>query len=218
MKFEIITIFQHIFDSYFNESIIKRGQKNGLLKIQVHDLRTYTKDKHRKVDDKPFGGGPGMVMQIEPITRAIVKIGNQKLRPLVLITSATGKQFNAPLAVKYSKEKQIIIIAGHYEGMDYRIKKVFKDLGFRVAEISIGPYVLTGGELPAMILVDSIARHIPGVLGKSESLEESRYGAGIPTYTRPETFQYKGKKYIVPKVLLSGNHKKIDEWRKSRSS
>jgi len=131
--------------------------------------------------------------------------------------SAGGKQFTNSVAAELAKKyNRIILICGHYEGVDERIKKIIKDLGFEFSEISIGPYVLTGGELPAMVLVDSIARQIPGVLGKTESLEENRLGVGVPVYTRPEIFALKGKKYIVPKVLLSGDHKKINEWRASK--
>ncbi len=217
MRFDIITIFPHVLDSYFNESMMKRAREKKLLDIRVHDLRIYTKDKHHKVDNKPFGGGPGMVMQVEPIVRAVEKIANKKSKPLIIITAAGGKQFEAGEAKKLSKEKQIIILAGHYEGIDGRVKKVLKSIGLHVVEISIGPYGLTGGELPAMVMVDAVARHIPGVLGTYESLEEERHGVGTPTYTRPEVFVYKGKKYPVPKVLLSGNHALISAWRRSKS-
>lgn len=240
MKFHIITIFPHIFDSYFSESILKRAQKKKLVDIRVHDLREYSKEalRHtpgnlslrRQVDDKPFGGGPGMVMMAEPIVRAIEKIVIKKMKPLMVITSAGGKQFNATHAAKFSKEKQIIIIAGHYEGIDARVWTILKKQGLRVVELSIGPYVLTGGELPAMVMVDAVIRHIPGVLGKGESLEETRFGAGMPTYTRPEVLKWpirsaspklqrgeqahgKQKIYRVPKVLLSGHHKNIAAWR-----
>ena len=135
--------------------------------------------------------------------------------PLVILFSASGKQFNSKMASDFAKKyKHIVMIAGHYEGIDERIKKIIRNLKLKISELSIGPYVLTGGELPAMIVVDAVSRHISGVLGKDESLEEKRYGVGVPTYTRPEVIKYKNKKYPVPKVLLSGNHKKIEEWRK----
>src|SRR3972149_9966502 len=240
MKFDIITIFPKIFSakggSYLNESILKRAQKNKLIEIKIHNLRDFTKDRHRKprrkasflrgrVDDRPFGGGPGMVIKIEPLIKAIssiLRIQNLEFRikkktKIILFTPA-GKQFNNKVAADLAKNyDNLIFICGRYEGVDARVKKVIKDLGFKVEEISIGDYVLTGGELPAMVLIDSVSRQIPGVLGKQESLEEKRYGAGLPAYTRPEIFIYPpagGKKYRVPKILLSGNHKKIEEWRR----
>ena len=231
MKFDIITIFPKIFSakggSYLNESILKRAQKNKLIDIKIHNLRDFTKDRHRKVDDRPFGGGPGMVLKIEPLIKAIssiLRIQNLEFRikkktKIILFTPA-GKQFNNKVAADLAKNyDNLIFICGRYEGVDARVKKVIKDLGFKVEEISIGDYVLTGGELPAMVLIDSVSRQIPGVLGKQESLEEKRYGAGLPTYTRPEIFIYPpagGKKYRVPKILLSGNHKKIEEWRTTK--
>ena len=226
MKFNIITIFPKIFDSYLNESILKRAQKNKLINIKIHNLRDFTKDKHRKVDDRPFGGGPGMVLKIEPIVKAISSIliiknaklirqSTDKKKIKIILFTPTGKQFDNKMAADFAKKNDnLILICGRYEGIDERIKKVIYDLGFKIQEISIGPYVLTGGELPVMVLIDSISRQIPGVLGKQKSLEEKRYGIGLPVYTRPEIFIHKGKKYAVPKVLLSGNHKKIEEWRK----
>ncbi len=211
MKFDIITIFSDIFSSYFNESIIKRAQKSGKIKINIINLRDFAIDKHKKVDEKPYGGGPGMVFKIDVLIQALastLKIKNKK-KTLIILFSASGKQFYSKTAGDLAKKfDHVIMIAGHYEGVDERIKSVIKDSGFKFQEISIGPYVLTGGELPAMIVIDAVSRHIPGVLGKSESLEEKRYGVGIPMYTRPEIFHYKNKKYSVPNILLSGNHKK----------
>lgn len=212
MRFDIITIFSSMFDSYLNESIIKRAREKKLVDIRVHDLRAFADDTHKKVDDRPFGGGPGMVLKAEPLARAIASIFKKK-KHLVVLFSAGGKMFNAVQTRVWAKKfDQIIMIAGRYEGVDERIKKMFE-----IQEVSIGPYVLTGGELPAMVVIDALSRHIPGVLGKEESLEETRYGVGLPTYTRPDVFAYKGKKYRVPKELLSGDHKKIDEWRKQFS-
>jgi tRNA (guanine37-N1)-methyltransferase len=222
LQFDIITIFPEIFSNYFSESIISRAQKKGLIKIKIHNLRDWAFGKHKKVDDKPYGGGPGMALKVEPITRAIVsilksKIQNPKSKIQVVLFSAGGKQFDNRTAINFTKKyNRIVIICGHYEGVDERVKKVVSDLGFRISDFSIGPYVLTGGELPAMILVDAVTRQIPGVLGKEESLEEKRFGIGVPTYTRPEVFDYKEKKYRVPKVLLSGDHKKIEEWRRKK--
>ncbi len=211
MRFDIITIFPGMFDSYINESIIKRAREKKLVDIHVHDLRSFTEDKHNKVDDRPFGGGPGMVLKAEPLARAIASIPKKK-KHLIVLFSAGGALFDSPTTCAWvNKYDQIIMIAGRYEGVDDRIKKIFK-----IQEVSIGPYVLTGGELPAMVVMDALSRHIPGVLGKEESLEETRYGVGLPAYTRPEVFEYKRKKYRVPEELLSGNHALIEEWRKKR--
>ncbi len=212
MIFDIITIFPDIFESYFNESIIKRAQEKKLVKINVHNLRDFTKDKHKTVDDKSYGGGPGMVMKIEPIYNAVsslkkLKVKSQKLK--VILFSPKGKKFDQKMAKRFSKLDRLVVICGHYEGVDERVAQHIAD-----EEVSVGDYVLTGGEIPAMIVVDAISRLIPGVLGKEESLEEKK--GSYPVYTRPENFlprRQAGKKWQVPKVLLSGNHKKIKEWR-----
>ena len=222
MRFDIITIFPKIFSakggSYLNESILKRAQKNKLVDIKIHNLRDFTKDKHRKVDDRPFGGGPGMVITVEPIIKVVSNINRQasKKKIKVILFTPGGKQFDNKIAKQLAeKYDHLILICGRYEGIDARVEKVIKNLIRQPAEkISIGPYVLTGGELPAMVLIDSVSRQIPGVLGKKESLEEKRHGVGAPVYTRPEVFVYKGKKYRVPKILLSGDHKKIEMWRR----
>ena len=227
MIFDIITIFPKIFDSYLNESIMKRAKEKKLADIRVHDLRKFSRNKHKKVDDRPYGGGPGMVLKIEPLVRALGSILRSKKQEarikdtLIVLFSASGKQFDAKMARDFAKKyDRIIMIAGHYEGVDERIKGVIRNLKLEIRNLSIGPYVLTGGELPAMVVIDALSRHIPGVLGKTESLEEKRYGLGVPAYTRPEVFKWppprrgkRGKKYRVPKVLLSGDHKKIKEWR-----
>jgi len=200
MKFNIITIFPKIFDSYFNESIIKRAIQKKLVKINIHNLRDFTKDKHKTVDDKPYGGGPGMVMMVEPIYRALKKIRKTKKTKTILF-SAKGKKFDQKMAKSFSKLDNLIMICGRYEGVDQRVSK------FVDQEVSIGDYVLTGGEIPAMIVTDAVARLIPGVLGKKESLEEIK--GSYPVYTRPEDFN----NLKVPRVLLSGDHKKIKEWR-----
>lgn len=233
MRFDIITIFPEIFDSYFNESIIKRAQQKKLIEIKIHNLRDFSSDKRKKVDDKPFGGGPGMVMQIQPIIKAVEfaqsKIPaspagrkNQKSRIKVILFSPVGKQLDNKTAAQLAKNcDNLILICGRYEGIDARFEKVIKNLPARqtglklkIEALSIGPYILTGGELAAMVLTDSVSRQIPGVLGKNESIEEKRFGVGVPVYTRPEVFKYKKKNYRVPKILLSGNHKRIEEWRK----
>lgn len=214
MRFDIITIFPGIFDSYLNESILKRAQKNKLISIKIHNLRDFTTDKHKKVDDRPFGGGPGMVMYAEPITKAILKTKpSQKSK--VIIFSPAGKKFDDKLSQQFAKKNDhLIFVCGRYEGVDERVEKILKDLKIKTEKISIGPYVLTGGELAAMVLIDSISRKITGVLGKEESLEEKRNGVGIPTYTRPAEIKFKNKKYKIPEILLSGNHAKIEEWKK----
>jgi len=219
MRFDIITIFPKIFDSYLKESIIKRAQKNKLIEIHIHNLRDFALNKHKKIDDRPYGGGPGMVIKVEPIIKAIQfiksKIKNQKLKTKVILFSPTGKYFNNKIAAQLAKNyNHLILLCGRYEGIDERVKKVIKNCQLKIENLSIGPYVLTGGELPAMILIDATSRQIPKVLKKEESLEEKRLGVGVPVYTRPEVFIFKGKKYSVPKVLLSGNHQKIEKWRR----
>jgi len=220
IKLEIITIFPNIFYSYFSESIIKRAQQKKLVKINIHNLRDFTSDKHKSVDDSPYGGGPGMVMKIEPIFKAVKKIKKNKKTKIILF-SPKGKKFNQKIAKRFSKLDQLIIICGRYEGVDERVAKYIAD-----EEVSIGDYILTGGEIPAMVIVDAISRLIPGVIAieslkeESFSLENIKQAVGTnyeyPQYTRPESFLpygKTGKKWRVPKVLLSGNHKKIKEWR-----
>ncbi len=211
MTFHIITIFPEIVRSYVDESILARAQKKKLINIKVYNPRDFTKDKHRSVDDKTYGGGPGMVMQAEPILRAVAKARGRKKNIKVIMFSPGGKQFTNVYAETLSKKyKDVILIAGRYEGIDTRVKKAL-----RAEEVSIGPYVLTGGEVPAMVVVDAVSRQIPGVLGHVESLEEKRT-ASSEMYTRPEVIKHKGKNYKVPEVLLSGDHKKIEEWRSSK--
>ena len=222
MTFHILTIFPELFGPYLGESIIGKGIKSGKIKVKIYDLRRFTKDKRHRVDDKVYGGGPGMVLGVEPLSRALEYIlkGKNKSKTLVVLTAPAGREFSNKLASVWAKKyEHIVVIAGRYEGFDERIKSVIKNgMGFSVQEISVGPYVLTGGEIPALIIVDVTSRQIPGVLGKSESIEESRYGVGMPTYTRPEIFQFKDKKYKVPGVLLSGNHAKVDKWRKTKTN
>ena len=213
MKFNIITIFPKILDSYFSESILKRAQKNKLISIKVHNLRDFTSDRHNKVDDTPYGGGPGMVFKAEPISKAVRDItikstkSKKKNKTRVVLFSLRGKKFDAKIAKRFSKYNQLIFICGRYEGVDERVAKYVAD-----EEISIGDFVLSGGELAAGIVVDAVSRFIPGVLGKYESLEEIK--GSYPVYTKPEIVKINNNRSIVPRVLLSGNHKKIDEWRK----
>jgi tRNA (guanine37-N1)-methyltransferase len=214
MIFHIITLFPESFESYFSTSIIGRAIKDKKIKIKYYNPRDFTKDKHNRVDQKPYGGGPGMVMEALPVIRAIEKAKSKaKGRIKIYFLSPGGTQFSTEIAKKATKTfKEIIIICGRYEGIDSRIKKVFK-----MDDISMGPYVVTGGELGAMVLVDTISRQIKGVLGDFDSREEERV-ASHDVYTRPEIMEYKGKKYKVPAVLLSGNHKAIDEYRAQNRS
>jgi len=205
MRIDIITIFPKMFNAVLNESIIKRAQKKGKVKIAVHNLRDYTLDKHRKVDDRPFGGGSGMVMCPEPIFRAVEALGKGAK---VILLSPKGEKLTQKTAKKLVKYKHLILICGHYEGIDERVRECLVD-----QEISIGDYVLTGGELPAMVLIDCLVRLIPGVLGDKDSLVFESFEDNLleyPHYTRPTDFR--GRK--VPEILLSGNHKKIAAWRK----
>ncbi len=229
--FDIITVFPRSLNSYFNESILKRAQKNKIIKIATHDLRKYTTDKHKTVDDKPYGGGTGMLLKVEPIFKTLktlkvlkskiqnpnvkssLKTKAQKTR--VILLAANGKQFTHKDAVRLTKYNRLIFICGRYEGVDARVEKFINE------KISIGPYVLTGGELPAAIIIDAVARQLPQVVGKKESiLNESFSKKGIlehDHYTRPKVFKVGNKKYRVPKVLLGGHHKKIQEWRKNKT-
>src|SRR3989344_2104116 len=225
MTFHIITLFPESLDSYINSSIVGRAIADKKIKIKFYNPRDYTKDKHRRVDHKPYGGGPGMVLEAEAVIKAIEKAlphpkslslqrkGTSK-NTLVVWLSPGGKQFDNTYAEKIAKKiKDVVIICGRYEGIDARVKKIIKDLyKIKVEDLSIGPYIVTGGELPAMVIIDTIARRIPGVLGKIESVEENRVSSR-EVYTRPEILTYKSKKYRVPKVLISGHHAKIIEWR-----
>ena len=241
MNFHVITLFPESLDSYVNSSIVGRALSDGKIKIKYYNPRDYTKDKWRRVDQKPYAGGPGMVLEAVSVSKAVLKaaansklkIQNSKLQTsknlkslnlkssiLIVWFTPSGAQFTNEIADKAAKKyTDIVFICGRYEGIDARVKKIVKDelkskgLKFDLKEISVGPYVLTGGELPAMIMIDTISRRIPGVLGKIESLEELRV-ASSDVYTRPEVIEIKSKKYKVPKVLLSGNHKEIEEWKK----
>ncbi|MFH1315368.1 MAG: tRNA (guanosine(37)-N1)-methyltransferase TrmD [Candidatus Uhrbacteria bacterium] len=222
-RIDIITIFPEVCSPYLEASILGRAQKKRLLDLRVHNLREYTKDKHHNVDDTPYGGGPGMVMQVEPFDRALKKIrkqptaakalaGRENKKVRIILTSASGKRFTQKDAKRLAKYDQIIFLCGRYEGVDARVEKHLAD-----ESLSIGDYVLTGGELPALVMADAIARMVPGVLGKAESLDtESHTVEGVleyPQYTKPEKYG----RWKVPEVLLSGDHKKIEEWRRKNS-
>ena len=211
MKFDIITIFPKILDSYFNESILNRAKCDSLIQINTHNIRDYSTDKHHNVDDTPYGGGPGMVMMVEPIYHCLKSIKRKKSSKIIILDPA-GKQFNQRMAKEFSKLDQLIFINGRYEGIDARVDKYIDE------KVSIGPYVLSGGELGTAIIIEAVSRLLPGVLGSADSLQYETFNGEKsdvvehPQYTKPENF--KGQK--VPKVLLSGNHKKIEEWRKCK--
>lgn len=256
MRFDIVAIFPKIFDSYLNESLFKRARKNKIVEIFFHDIRKFSTGRHKKarptptrqghsggkrwsfgrVDDKAFGGGPGMVIQLEPVYKAVqaikLKIKNKKLKVRTILFSTRGKKFDARAAKRLSKYDELILICGRYEGVDERVAKYVAD-----EELSIGDYVLSGGEIPALVTIEAVSRFLPGFLGKYESLEEIK--GSYPVYTRPPKFfpeklgrarspeffpnkrksggTKKAKAWQVPGVLLSGNHKKIKEWRRANS-
>jgi len=216
MTFNLLTIFPEIFNSYLNEGIVKRAIGKKIIKVNSYNIRDFSKDKHKKVDDSPYGGGAGMLMNIEPICLALDSIKNKssKKKRRTILLSASGKKWKQSLAKKYSKYEEVTLICGRYEGVDHRIKHFIDE------EISVGDYILSGGELAALIIVDSITRLIPNALGNKESLvEESHNLSGsleYPQYTRPEIFEFKKRKYKVPKILLSGNHQKIKKWREDK--
>ena len=221
MNYHIITLFPQAFDSYLGESILKRAIEDKKIKVTFYNPRDYTNGTSyadRRVDDRPYGGGPGMVIEALPVIKAIDKAVGKKLKAVkkkskvkIIFFSPAGKACDTTyvksLAQKYT---DIVFVCGRYEGIDARVKKAFK-----MEDVSVGPFVLTGGELPAMLLIDTISRQIEGVLGDINSLEESRISAN-DVYTRPETIEFKGKKYRVPKVLLSGNHAEIEKWKMGR--
>ena len=214
MRIDILTIFPKMFAPVLNESIIKRAKNKGRVKIYLHDLRDYSLDKHRKVDDRPFGGVSGMVMRPEPIFRAVENIKSQShktAKSQVILLCPQGERLTQKTAKRLAKYKHLILICGHYEGIDERVRRHLVD-----AEVSIGDYVLTGGELPAMVLIDCLVRLIPGVLGDKNSLNFESFEGNLleyPQYTRPAIF----RRLRVPAILLSGDHKAIESWRKQEA-
>jgi tRNA (guanine37-N1)-methyltransferase len=225
IHFHIITLFPEALTSYLDASIVGRARREKKIKVSFYNPRDFTTEKHARVDKKPYSGGPGMVLQAEPILRAVKKALSKcrKLenavetaptkfpKPVIYFLEADGAQFDNEQASKLAKKvNDIIIICGHYEGIDARVVKILK-----AKPLSVGPYILTGGELPALIIIDAISRQVKGVLGNFASIEEKRVVTS-EVYTRPEIFRFEGKNYRVPKVLLSGDHKKIEEWKRSK--
>lgn len=207
IEFNIVTIFKEIFSSPFESSIIKKAQERGIVKILLHDLRDYTHDRHRTVDDYSYGGGSGMVMKLEPYVEAINGISKKSSMPRVILMTPQGEVFSHKKAMELSQEERLIILCGRYEGIDERIRFFVDD------EISIGDYVLTGGDIPAMVIIDAVSRLVPGVVGEQESIERDSFVLPMldyPHYTRPDDFN--GLR--VPDVLLSGDHREIEKWRR----
>ncbi len=211
-RFDIVTIFPSIINAYLGESILKRAVRNGLLDVKVYDLRDYTTDRHRTVDDYPYGGGSGMVMKIEPMFNALKAIGADGEERRKILLSPQGRTYNQDIAEELLREeRRILLVCGRYEGIDERVRETLID-----EELSIGDYVMTGGELASLVIIDSIARLCPGVLGDDESSKEESFTWGIldyPHYTRPPEFMG----HVVPGMLLSGNHAKIAEWRRKEA-
>ncbi len=211
MKYDIITIFPEFFESVFSYGVISRAIDNNIINVNLHDLRKYTEDKHKSVDDKPYGGGSGMLMMPKPISMAIEDVRDTKKKSIVIYTSPTGEKLNDKTVNELSEYEQVVILCGRYEGIDERIKELYVD-----REISIGDFVLSGGEHAAAIIVDSVSRNIKGVLGNESSAADDSFKNGLleyPQYTRPEKFKNIG----VPPVLLSGHHKEVEDWRKKES-
>ena len=212
MRIDILTIFPGMFRGPFDESIVKRAVEKGLVQIFVHDIRDYASDKHRTVDDYPYGGGPGMVMKAEPLFAAVEDVQGQAAEqgPVVLLTPQ-GRLFDQGVVVELARHDRLILICGHYEGMDARVHE-----HLATDEVSIGDYVLSGGELAAMVVVDAVVRQIPGALGSPDSSADDSFSQGLleyPQYTRPADF----RGMAVPEVLLSGNHGEIARWRRQQS-
>ncbi len=210
IRFDIISIFPGMFDSPFRESLLSKAQDNGIIEIRTHDLREYTLDKHNRVDDTPFGGGVGMVMNIEPIDRALEAVKKDRPKAYSILLSPGGYRFDQKKAWELSRKDEIILVCGRYEGVDERVSKLVDE------ELSIGDYVLNGGEVPAMVVVETVSRLVPGVVGDEQSLAEESFSDEMleyPQYTRPR--EYKG--YVVPEVLVSGDHKKIEAWKRQEA-
>ena len=210
MKIDVLTLFPGMFPGPLDESIIKRACESGRLQLGVHDLRDYTHDRHRTVDDRPFGGGPGMLLKPEPLFEAVEVLRGEKTR--VILTSPAGRPFRQEIARELAGEKHVLLVCGSYEGFDERVRQSLAD-----DEISIGDYVLTNGALPAMVIVDAVTRLLPGVLGDDESSQDESFCGCLleyPQYTRPAEFRGMN----VPEVLLSGDHAAIEKWRRKQAT
>ena len=211
MRFDVLSIFPEMFHSPLQFSLLKKAQEKNLIEIGLHDIRDWAEDKHNMTDDAPYGGGCGMVMKVEPVERALAAVKRTDVQPLVILMTPQGEKFSQKIAASLAGKEHLIIICGRYEGFDERIRQHLAD-----REISIGDYILTGGELSALVLIDAVSRLIPGVLGNDESAETESFSGGLleyPQYTRPA--EYKG--WGVPDVLVSGNHAQIDRWRRIES-
>lgn len=212
MRFHIITLFPESIRPYIDSSILRRAQEDKKLSVKFYNPRDYTEDKHLRVDRRPYGGGPGMVLEPRSILEAVDAARGRKRKVRILFFSPSGRQFDSAYAKELAESKsEIIMIAGHYEGIDARVEEILN-----AEAVSVGPYVLTGGELPSAIVIDATVRFVPGILGNEASVEERRV-ASPDVYTRPEVLVYKRKKYPVPKILLSGNHALMDKWKEERS-
>lgn len=208
MKFDILTLFPAMFDGPLGQSILKRAADRGLIEVRCHAIRDYATDRHRTTDDYPYGGGAGMVMKVEPLTACLEDVLRDRPRSRVILTSPRGRRLDQALAQELAAEAELVIVCGRYEGVDERLRELFP-----LEEISIGDFVLTGGEPAALVVVDAVARLLPGVLGCGESAEDESFAAGLleyPQYTRPESF----RGHDVPEVLLSGNHAEVRKWRR----
>jgi len=208
IHFHIISLFPESIDPYLNASILGKAQEKKKIKVSYYDPKDFTRDRYGRVDRRPYGGGPGMVLEPDAILRAVDKAVGKKKGVEIIFFATDGVQFDEPMAHKLSSKKDIVFICGHYEGIDARVEKILK-----AKKVTVGPYVLTGGELPAATMIDAIARFVPAVLGKADSLERSRVSSP-EVYTRPEVLIWKKKKYSVPEVLLSGHHAEIEKWKK----
>ena len=209
MKIDVLTLFPAMFAGPLDESIVKRAREAKLLDLKIHNLRDWTHDRHKTVDDRPFGGGPGMLLKVEPLFEAIESLQREQTK--VILLSPSGRKFTQEIARELSQEKDLVLVCGSYEGFDERVREALAD-----DELSIGDYVLTNGALPAMVVIDAVARLLPGVLGDDESSHDESFSAGLleyPQYTRPAEFR--GMK--VPDVLLSGNHAEIEKWRREQA-
>ena len=209
MKIDVLTLFPAMFAGPLDESIIKRARQKGLLDLNIHDLRHWTHDRHRTVDDRPFGGGPGMLLKPEPLFEAVESLRRDTTR--VILFSPAGRKFNQSIARELAQRKDLLLVTGHYEGFDERVRETLAD-----DELSIGDYVLTNGALPVMVVVDAVTRLLPGVLGDDDSSQDESFSHGLleyPQYTRPA--EYRGMK--VPEVLVSGNHAEIEKWRREQA-